>query len=66
MIRVGGIVLCGGQSTRMGRPKAWLPFAGELMPHPPPEFHTVQPARAPLAVPFQPVVAELMIVSPGM
>jgi molybdopterin-guanine dinucleotide biosynthesis protein A len=31
MIQVGGIVLCGGQSTRMGRPKAWLPFAGELM-----------------------------------
>src|SRR5216684_9392872 len=31
MIRVGGIVLGGGQSKRMGRPKAWLPFAGELM-----------------------------------
>jgi molybdenum cofactor guanylyltransferase len=29
--RVGGIVLCGGQSKRMGRPKAWLPIAGELM-----------------------------------
>jgi molybdopterin-guanine dinucleotide biosynthesis protein A len=28
---VGGIVLCGGESRRMGRPKAWLPFAGELM-----------------------------------
>lgn len=27
----GGIVLCGGQSSRMGRPKAWLPFAGELL-----------------------------------
>ncbi len=27
----GGIVLCGGESKRMGRPKAWLPFAGELM-----------------------------------
>src|SRR5215471_8117127 len=27
----GGIVLCGGQSKRMGRPKAWLPFDGELM-----------------------------------
>jgi molybdopterin-guanine dinucleotide biosynthesis protein A len=27
----GGIVLCGGQSKRMGRPKAWLPFAGEIM-----------------------------------
>ncbi len=30
-LRVGGIVLCGGQSTRMGRPKAWLPFGAELM-----------------------------------
>jgi FAD/FMN-containing dehydrogenase/Fe-S oxidoreductase/molybdopterin-guanine dinucleotide biosynthesis protein A len=28
---VGGIVLCGGQSRRMGRPKAELPFAGEPM-----------------------------------
>jgi molybdopterin-guanine dinucleotide biosynthesis protein A len=26
-----GIVLCGGQSKRMGRPKAWLPFAGEVL-----------------------------------
>ncbi len=31
MTRVGGIVLCGGRSQRMGRPKAWLPFGGELM-----------------------------------
>jgi molybdopterin-guanine dinucleotide biosynthesis protein A len=31
MIDVAGIVLCGGQSSRMGRPKAWLPFAGETM-----------------------------------
>jgi molybdopterin-guanine dinucleotide biosynthesis protein A len=30
-MKVGGIVLCGGQSKRMGRPKAWLPFAGEVM-----------------------------------
>src|SRR5262245_60341239 len=29
--RVAGVVLCGGQSSRMGRPKAWLPFGGELM-----------------------------------
>ena len=30
-MKVGGIVLCGGQSKRMGQPKAWLPFAGERM-----------------------------------
>lgn len=28
---VGGIVLCGGQSRRMGRSKATLPFGGEVM-----------------------------------
>lgn len=28
---VGGIILCGGQSSRMGRPKAWLSFGGEVM-----------------------------------
>jgi molybdopterin-guanine dinucleotide biosynthesis protein A len=31
MTRVGGIVLCGGQSKRMGKPKAWLPIGGEIM-----------------------------------
>ncbi|MGH7169829.1 MAG: molybdenum cofactor guanylyltransferase [Gemmataceae bacterium] len=31
MVRVGGVVLCGGQSSRMGRPKAWLPFGEELL-----------------------------------
>jgi len=29
--RVGGIVLCGGRSSRMGRAKAWLPFGDELL-----------------------------------
>jgi molybdopterin-guanine dinucleotide biosynthesis protein A len=29
--KVGGIVLCGGKSSRMGRPKAWLPFGPEVM-----------------------------------
>jgi molybdenum cofactor guanylyltransferase len=28
---IGGIVLCGGRSSRMGRPKPWLPFGEELM-----------------------------------
>lgn len=28
---LGAVVLCGGQSRRMGRPKAWLPFAGEAL-----------------------------------
>jgi molybdenum cofactor guanylyltransferase len=30
-VRVAGIVLCGGRSSRMGTPKAWLPFGDELM-----------------------------------
>jgi molybdopterin-guanine dinucleotide biosynthesis protein A len=30
-MRVGGVVLCGGRSSRMGRPKAWLPFGGEFL-----------------------------------
>jgi molybdenum cofactor guanylyltransferase len=29
LLRVGGIVLCGGQSRRMGRSKAWLPLGEE-------------------------------------
>src|SRR5215213_4616179 len=28
---VGGIVLCGGRSSRMGRQKAWLPFGDEVL-----------------------------------
>jgi len=31
MNRVGGIVLCGGAGRRMGRPKAELPFGGEML-----------------------------------
>jgi molybdenum cofactor guanylyltransferase len=30
-VRVGGIVLAGGRSTRMGRPKAWLPVGERTM-----------------------------------
>ncbi len=29
--RLGGVVLCGGQSRRMGQSKAWLPFGDERM-----------------------------------
>ncbi|HEX3152541.1 MAG TPA: molybdenum cofactor guanylyltransferase [Gemmataceae bacterium] len=29
--QAGGIVLCGGKSSRMGRPKAWLPFGDEVL-----------------------------------
>lgn len=28
---VTGVILCGGQSKRMGRPKAFLPFAGKTL-----------------------------------
>lgn len=31
MTQPGAIVLCGGQSRRMGRPKAWLPFGPEVL-----------------------------------
>jgi molybdopterin-guanine dinucleotide biosynthesis protein A len=31
MIRTAGVVLCGGEASRMGRPKAWLPFGNELL-----------------------------------
>jgi len=30
-MQIGAIVLCGGESRRMGSPKAWLPFLGEPM-----------------------------------
>lgn len=30
-MRLGALVLCGGRSRRMGRPKAWLPFGAETL-----------------------------------
>ncbi len=30
-MKIVSLVLCGGESQRMGRPKAWLPFGPELM-----------------------------------
>jgi molybdenum cofactor guanylyltransferase len=30
-LRIGGIILCGGRSTRMGTPKALLPFGDETL-----------------------------------
>ncbi|MEO2089985.1 MAG: NTP transferase domain-containing protein, partial [Gemmataceae bacterium] len=33
MSKAGGVVLCGGRSSRMGRPKAWLSVDGETMLH---------------------------------
>ena len=30
-MQIGGVVLCGGKSSRMGYPKALLPFGPELM-----------------------------------
>ena len=31
MLNVGAVVLCGGESRRMGRPKAWLQFGGTTL-----------------------------------
>jgi molybdopterin-guanine dinucleotide biosynthesis protein A len=31
LAKTGGIVLCGGMSSRMGQPKAWLTFDGEAL-----------------------------------
>ncbi len=30
-LKVGGVVLCGGRSRRMGKSKAWLPCGGEYL-----------------------------------
>ena len=30
-MRTAGVILCGGQSSRMGGPKAWLPVGDETM-----------------------------------
>jgi len=31
LTNIGGVILCGGRSSRMGRAKAWLPFGDELL-----------------------------------
>ncbi len=31
VVRLGGVILAGGRSSRMGRPKAWLPIGGRTM-----------------------------------
>ena len=31
MANIGGVILCGGRSSRMGRAKAWLPFGDEFL-----------------------------------
>jgi molybdopterin-guanine dinucleotide biosynthesis protein A len=30
-MQVGGVILCGGESKRMGTPKPWLPFGGQTL-----------------------------------
>lgn len=49
-MRAGGIVLCGGRSSRMGRDKAWLPWRGRPMVE-----HVVEVLRG--------VVDEVLVVS---
>jgi molybdopterin-guanine dinucleotide biosynthesis protein A len=51
-VRTAGIVLCGGKSSRMGRPKAWLPWRGSPM-----LVHVVEVLRR--------VVDEVLVVSSG-
>lgn len=47
-LHVGGLVLCGGRSRRMGRPKAWLPFGAQpMLPH---VVGRLRPAVAPVVV----------------
>lgn len=50
MAEHGAIVLCGGRSTRMGRPKAWLPWQGRPL-----VVHVVELLHR--------VVAEVVVVS---
>lgn len=40
-MQLGGVILCGGESKRMGMPKPWLPFGGQTMLE-----HVVQTVRA--------------------
>lgn len=45
-LRVGGIILCGGESRRMGTPKAWLQFDNEYL------LQRIARAAAPAASPI--------------
>jgi molybdopterin-guanine dinucleotide biosynthesis protein A len=31
VMQLGGVILCGGESKRMGTPKPWLPFGGQTL-----------------------------------
>ncbi|MEX2141808.1 MAG: molybdenum cofactor guanylyltransferase [Pirellulales bacterium] len=31
LMQIGGVILCGGESKRMGTPKPWLPFGGQTL-----------------------------------
>src|SRR5438045_3266596 len=51
MTTPGAVVLCGGRSRRMGRPKAWLPFGDEAL---------LQRVVRRVGAAARPVVAELL------
>ena len=53
-MRPGALILCGGESRRMGRPKAWLPFgAGTMLGHVVERLSTVCDPIAVVAAPGQ-------------
>lgn len=49
--KIGAVILCGGESRRMGRPKAWLPFGGvPLLVHAIEQLRAAIGPQAPIAV----------------